>query len=271
MKKLSFLRLSEPNVFKMFGGEKYWEKVSFKAQDIVVKEGDETRDFYFILSGEARVHKHVKEGEMERELAVFGPGEFFGENALISSEARGATVEALSDLELYKLSSENFAALLKEDPEAATGILIGIVQGQNNRLTNMNNRLLALYEMSEISKEFRGNPQFMMHGIFAKLSEVLGDDSMVLFGMDGLPQFSHPNTTEGMVMNLQMKIPDMASRLAMKETEDYISDGRSIFLAVRNFEGKMIGVLTVAAPKKGMNRDIKFLMTVAEQMGHILV
>ena len=62
--------------------------------------------FYVIVSGSARV---LSDGEGERPLADLGPGEFFGEIALLTGGARTATVQALSPLEVFEIPGKLFA------------------------------------------------------------------------------------------------------------------------------------------------------------------
>jgi voltage-gated potassium channel len=55
----------------------------------------------------------VKITKGENEIAVLGPGAFFGEIALITDERRTATVEAIDDVELQVFLKEDFFILLK--------------------------------------------------------------------------------------------------------------------------------------------------------------
>ena len=49
----------------------------------------------------------------DNEVALLGPGAFFGEIALITDEVRTATVEAIDDVELQVFLKEDFLVLLK--------------------------------------------------------------------------------------------------------------------------------------------------------------
>jgi predicted MFS family arabinose efflux permease len=82
----------------------------------VVREGDPGEDFYVIDSGEAEV--------LGRRL---GPGESFGEIALLRDVPRTATVRAVTDLALYALDRETFVdAVTGQDASlAAANAVIG--------------------------------------------------------------------------------------------------------------------------------------------------
>lgn len=72
------------------------------AGETVIREGEAGEDFYIVVSGHAAV---VMNGEHIREL---GPGDFFGELALLREVPRTATVRATSDLEIDVLQRVPF-------------------------------------------------------------------------------------------------------------------------------------------------------------------
>jgi MFS family permease len=79
--------------------------VSAAADQVVVARGEAGRHFYVIATGRAAVE--VEEGVVAREL---GPGDFFGEIALLRDVPRTATVRALEPLQLYAVEREEFLA-----------------------------------------------------------------------------------------------------------------------------------------------------------------
>jgi putative ABC transport system ATP-binding protein len=81
-------------------------KRHFPPGEVVIREGDPGEEFYLISDGEAEV---VRTGH---EVARMGPGEFFGEVALISGEPRNATVLAQGELDCYALGKDDFQAAL---------------------------------------------------------------------------------------------------------------------------------------------------------------
>ena len=78
------------------------EPVTVAADHVVFNQGDIGDRYYVIESGEADV---VGDG---RVVATLGPGEGFGEIALLRSSRRTATVVAKSDLQLQALGSDRF-------------------------------------------------------------------------------------------------------------------------------------------------------------------
>jgi putative ABC transport system ATP-binding protein len=70
--------------------------------EAVVQEGDEGHELFLISDGEVRVER------IGQEVARLGPGEFFGESALLSGQPRNATVVANGALETYVLGEDGF-------------------------------------------------------------------------------------------------------------------------------------------------------------------
>jgi len=67
---------------------------------------------YYINSGHLKV---IREGN---EIALLGPGSFFGEIALITDEPRNATIEAIDDVELQVFLKADFLVLLERSKHA---------------------------------------------------------------------------------------------------------------------------------------------------------
>jgi len=70
--------------------------------DSVVQEGDTSRSFYVVVSGELEVRKHAAGGE-ERTLATLGPRDMFGIMAFVDGKPRSASVIARSEVSLSRV------------------------------------------------------------------------------------------------------------------------------------------------------------------------
>lgn len=71
--------------------------------DVVIKEGDQGNCFYLVMSGEAIATKTMELGKPPVEVFKYGPGDYFGERALIKNEPRAANIIAKSQLHLVAL------------------------------------------------------------------------------------------------------------------------------------------------------------------------
>jgi NTE family protein len=94
------------------------ELVSFYAGETVVREGQPGDDLWIVVSGRLRVASTDVSGA-ETTLAELGLGETVGEMAVISHEPRSATVYAIRDSLLARLTSAEFYQLLERRPRAA--------------------------------------------------------------------------------------------------------------------------------------------------------
>jgi CRP-like cAMP-binding protein len=89
----------------------------FEAGEVIVPEGEEGLGFYFITEGHARVSRS------NREVAVLGPGEFFGEVSLLEGTARNASVVADGVVTCIGILRSFFRPLLAANPRLALRIL----------------------------------------------------------------------------------------------------------------------------------------------------
>src|SRR5438270_5606031 len=88
--------------------------VSVDAGSVVCREGDPGNQFFIIEAGTLAVIAEI--GDQPRQLARLGPGEFFGEMALLGQGRRTATVRAETAAQLWSLSYPDLQALLAHEP-----------------------------------------------------------------------------------------------------------------------------------------------------------
>jgi putative ABC transport system ATP-binding protein len=82
------------------------KKRHFAAGETIVREGEPGEEFFVISDGEVEVIR------ADHEVARLGPGDFFGEVALISGEPRNATVVAEGEVDTYVLGKTDFETAL---------------------------------------------------------------------------------------------------------------------------------------------------------------
>lgn len=88
----------------------------------IVRQGDTGLGLYVIASGSAEV-RHETPGQAPTVLNSLGPGEFFGEMALLDDYPRSATVVAREQTECLTLTKWHFLAELESHPEMALPLL----------------------------------------------------------------------------------------------------------------------------------------------------
>ena len=87
----------------------------FKKGDVILTEGQRGGEAYVMLLGRAEV---FRAGPPELSLAVLGPGQIFGEMALMTDDARSASVRALERVEVGVIGRDEFLTHLRETPDA---------------------------------------------------------------------------------------------------------------------------------------------------------
>jgi CRP/FNR family cyclic AMP-dependent transcriptional regulator len=93
----------------------------FNEGDEITREGESGIGFFVIEDGNATVSVG---GDIVRTL---GPGEHFGEIALIDSGPRSATIVATTDLRCRGMSAWEFRPFVEEHPEVAWALLETLV------------------------------------------------------------------------------------------------------------------------------------------------
>ena len=94
---------------------------TFEPGDDIVEIGEPGRSLYVLTRGRVQVIYPSRNSEVE--LARLGPGDFFGEMALLNEKPRSATVRALEPVEAVVLDKEDFRTLLLQRPEVAVKLL----------------------------------------------------------------------------------------------------------------------------------------------------
>ena len=92
----------------------------YAAGSTLVQQGGPPGRFYVIRSGHCTVE--VRTGDEVKQVARLGPGEHFGEAALITGGPRNATVKAETEVQLLSLSQEEFKDALSRSESFDVGL-----------------------------------------------------------------------------------------------------------------------------------------------------
>jgi len=90
------------------------------AGEVVINEGETGNEFFVIMDGQAQVRRGGKK------VATLGPGQFFGDLAVLDKAPRNATVTAETPMALLVLGQREFSALIEEVPGFAHKLLAGL-------------------------------------------------------------------------------------------------------------------------------------------------
>ena len=116
----------------------------FPKNSVLVNEGDDTDSLYIIQSGKVKIYLSDEDGK-ELVLSLIGPGDYFGEIALLDESPRSASAMSLEECKIYVLNKPQFEAFLKQD----TAVCLRVMRGLTRRLRELtdNMRDMALMDV----------------------------------------------------------------------------------------------------------------------------
>jgi CRP/FNR family cyclic AMP-dependent transcriptional regulator len=94
----------------------------FDRKQVVIQKGDRGCFVYAILSGRVKVTAPSLEGK-EITFAYLGPGEFFGEMAIVEGAAHTATVSTIEPTVFQLIDGRNFLRAIGDNPRAALALV----------------------------------------------------------------------------------------------------------------------------------------------------
>jgi len=92
------------------------------ADDVLTEQGDPGREFFLLIDGTVVVRRNG------RKLADLGPGDWFGEIALLTFKPRSATVTATSPCRLLVIHDRSFRQVVEASPRIALRVLGSVAQ-----------------------------------------------------------------------------------------------------------------------------------------------
>lgn len=108
--------------------------------EVLFVEGDIGRALFIIESGRVELTKTDPDGKPQR-IVVLGPGDFFGEMALLEQLPRSATATAQEKSHIHLLYRSRIEALLHHHPRIGVSIMRHLAQLLSARLRRANQAL----------------------------------------------------------------------------------------------------------------------------------
>ncbi|MDD5140614.1 MAG: ATP-binding protein [Verrucomicrobiales bacterium] len=176
----------------------------FTAGSEIFREGTPGDSVYFVKAGRVEISGFVS-SNVHRVFSQIGPGEIFGEMAVIEHRPRSATATALLDTEVYFIPRDEMLSLIKRSPALAFGLLQEIshrlrefnqlhlremVQAESLSLIgrfaqsivhDLKNPLsiiglsAEMFDMPDISPEIRAKTQFRIRRQVERISDMVSD------------------------------------------------------------------------------------------------
>lgn len=107
---------------------------------VIFDQGDPGHEMFVIAAG--RVRLTIGADGHEKEVALLGPGEFFGELSLVNDAPRSATATAIEDSTLLVIGRDAFAMMVQDDLD----IVFRMMNTQGQRLSQTN---LPIQELTQ--------------------------------------------------------------------------------------------------------------------------
>ena len=98
------------------------DEIDLPEGKVLIAEGDTGREFFVLIDGTAEVTRGGKK------VASIGPGDFFGEIALISKTPRNATITTTSPVRALVITDRAFRSLLDHSPQIQIGVLSALAE-----------------------------------------------------------------------------------------------------------------------------------------------
>ncbi|HEY7046027.1 MAG TPA: cyclic nucleotide-binding domain-containing protein [Jatrophihabitantaceae bacterium] len=96
------------------------DEVSLPDGKVLTRQGERGREFFVVIDGEVEVRRNG------RKVATIGPGDFFGELALVSDRPRTATVTATKRVRMLVIRDSDFRTVLLGTPQIAIKVLAAV-------------------------------------------------------------------------------------------------------------------------------------------------
>lgn len=132
---------------------RYMEVVKVKKFSLVFAKGDPGNAMYFVLQGEVRARALI-DGK-DKTLFTMGPGESFGEIALLIHGVRSSDVVANEDSVLLRLPSDAFERIVREAPALATPFLLELARVITGRSLALGREYEKAIRRAEVLAELR--------------------------------------------------------------------------------------------------------------------
>jgi signal transduction histidine kinase len=174
---------------------------SYPPAKVLTREGNVENVFYLLIEGQVKVVKTINEEE-NRFMKPLGPGEFFGEHALIHEEPRTATVITLTPVTALEITKDEFDKMLRK----SSSVSVAIARAVSRRLQE--NDQLAIDDLRMKAKELALAYQKLAEKDFARrefLTTIAHELRTPLTAANGYLQFMQSGALKGDALNAAIR------------------------------------------------------------------
>lgn len=145
-------------------------RVRYPAGTAILKEGDDSREFYFVDAGEIEIQRSTPYGRYT--LARLSAGSIFGEAAFVDENARSGDALVVSDAVLLPIGAAPLASLMEEDRKFTLALYWALWKSLSHKLRSTNESLAHFFSEAPAAakpRRTRATPTEDVHvGVGAK-------------------------------------------------------------------------------------------------------
>lgn len=200
----------------------------YQRDDLIFRQGDESRQVYFVLKGKVRVYRISPSGS-ETSIDIFSMHDVLGELSALDNQPRSATAKAITTVSLLSMAQESFTHHLESTP----GLALGLARVLSRKL-----RWTSAYAESIAQFDAAGR---LLHIILLN-NERYGEPLPVDGQVQGAPK---TGARKQSVVNIGLNQTDLASMIGARRewVNRILSDWRKRGLL--EFENGVITILDV--------------------------
>ena len=132
----------------------------YQEDQVVFYEGEFGDCLFDILQGSVYVFRNYRREGSKQLLATLGPGDYFGELAILEAMPRNATIVAAMDGTVLRLiRAENFGAYAAQNPDKALKIMQSMGASYHNLSKKYENACRVVGKMTEAAKKMKLEPE----------------------------------------------------------------------------------------------------------------
>ncbi len=118
-------------------------RIRYPKDSLVLKEGDKTRDLYFVDVGKIRIQRNTPYGRYD--LAQLGAGDVFGETSFIDDHARSGDARIETDTILFQVNPTSLAPVTEQDQRFTLALYWAMWKSLSTKLRKTNETLAQFF------------------------------------------------------------------------------------------------------------------------------
>jgi len=158
---LAPMLIEDVEVFQPFGNAERMELCKSMARHrlepdrTIIEQGDAGDSLFIVAEGALKVEITVDDGET-LEVSRLGPGDFFGEMALLTGESRGATITTLTPSQVFEIAKKDIEPIIQAYPDITNDLSEILTRRELENLRRKNEHFASLDEEKSLASLILG-------------------------------------------------------------------------------------------------------------------